>query len=94
VSAAFDQKWAALRPDDLIILKALIQEGGHNVKEVSIRRRLVKNGLDGHAASDILRTRRTALSQENLVRLHHNLYDGDEISLHPNWEWHVRHAVS
>jgi hypothetical protein len=92
--AVFDQKWAGLQADDHKILKALIEEGGHNVKESSIRRRLVKNGLDSNAASNILRTRRAAMSQENLVKLHHNIYDGDEISLHPAWEWYVRRVVS
>lgn len=92
--AAFDQKWAALQADDRKILKALVEEGGHNVKEASIRRRLIKNGLESNAVSNILRTRRAAMSQENLVKLHHNIYDGDEISLHPTWEWHIRRAVS
>jgi hypothetical protein len=92
--ATFDQKWAALQSNDHMILEAVIEEGGHNIKESSIRRRLVKNGLDNATASDILRTRRTAMSQENLLRLHHNIYDGDEISLHPAWEWYVRHVVS
>jgi hypothetical protein len=58
--------------------------------EASIRRRLIKNGMDTNAASNILRTRLAAMGQENLVRLQHNIYDGDEISLHPAWEWYIR----
>jgi hypothetical protein len=92
--ARFDQKWAALQADDHKILRALVEEGGHNVKEASIRRGLIKNGMDGNAASNVLRTRRAAMAQENLVRLHHNIYDGDEISLHPGWEWYIRREVS
>jgi hypothetical protein len=92
--AIFDQKWTALQPDDYMILKAVIEEGSHNVKDFSVRRRLVKNGLDNNTASSILRTRRAAMSQQNLLRINHNKFDGDEISLHPNWEWYVRHIVS
>jgi hypothetical protein len=90
----FDQKWAALQADDHMILKAVIEEGCHNVKEFSIRRRLMKNGLDSNTASNILRTRLMTMSQLNLLKLHHNVYDGNEISLHPAWEWYVRHVVS
>jgi hypothetical protein len=91
--AAFDQKWSALTNEDQMILEAIIQEGSQDVKEVSIRRRLMNNWLDSNNASNSLRTRLNVMSQQNLVRLHHNLYDGDEISLHRAWEWYIRHAV-
>ena len=74
-----------------MILKALIEEGGQKVKEVSIRRRLMNDGLD-HAA--LLPTRLASMGKQNLVTLHHNIHDGDEISLHPAWQWYIRHAVS
>jgi hypothetical protein len=51
-------------------------------------------GLEKNAASNTLRTRQLILSQTNLIQLHHNIYDGDEISLHPNWAWNVRHEVN
>ena len=93
--AVFAQKWAALQTEDRMILKALVEEGGQSVKESSIRRRLVESyGLEENAASNTLRTRRTALSQANLIQLRHNIHDGDEISLHPAWEWNVRYEVN
>ncbi len=93
--AVFEQKWAVLRAEDRMILKALIEEGGKHVKEVSVRRRLVESyGLERIAASKTLGTGRLTLSQTNLIQLHHNIYDGDEISIHPSWEWDVRHELN
>lgn len=93
--AAFAQKWANLQADDRLILKALVEEGGRGVKESSVRRRLVEShGMEKNAASNTLRTRRVVLSQANLIQLQHNIYDGDEISLHSAWEWDVRHELN
>ncbi len=90
----FEEKWAVLDPDDREVLAALVAEGGRDVKETSVRRRLVRqHGLDKNRASEVLRKRRLVLSELNLVQLRHNIYDGDEVSLHPTWEWYVRHAV-
>lgn len=90
----FQQKWDALQADDRAILAALIAEGGRDIKEQSVRRRLIKHhGFEKNRASDVLRRRRTVLSEENLVQLRHNIYDGDEMTLHPQWEWHIRHAI-
>lgn len=91
----FDQKWRTLEADDQLILEALVEEGGHDVKDFAIRRRLVEQyGVDRNRASTLVTEKRTALSALNLVRLQHNIYDGDEMSLHPTWEWYVRHAVA
>jgi len=90
----FQAKWDALHADDRSILAALIAEGGHDIKEQSVRRRLIsEHGFEKNQASAVLRTRQTVLSRENLVQLRHNVYDGDEMSLHLYWEWYVRHAT-
>ena len=82
----FQAKWNALHFDDRSILAALIAEGGRDIKEQSVRRRLINShGFGRDRASEILQTRMSVLSRENLVRLHHNAYDGDEMSLHPHW---------
>ena len=91
----FDRKWEALEADDRLLLAALIEEGGHDIKEVSVRRRLTEaHNIDRNLASTLVRKRRTVLSTSNLVRLQRNLHDGDEMSLHSTWEWYVRHAVA
>lgn len=91
----FDRKWEALEADDRLVLAALIAEGGHDIKEVSVRRRLTEvHNIERNRASAVVRERRTVLSSLNLVRLQPNLYDGGEMSLHRTWEWYVRHAVA
>jgi hypothetical protein len=92
--AVFTSKWAELQPIDRLILKALIEEGGKNVKESSIRNRLIESlNQEKKTASSALMTRRVLLSKTNFVRLYHNTYDGDEVSLHPAWEWYIRHEL-
>lgn len=91
----FEAKWGALQPDDRAILAALVVEGGREVKEESVRRRLIADhGFEKNRASEVLRKRRTVLSRDNLVQLRHNVHDGDEMSLHPYWEWYIRHAIN
>jgi len=90
----FQEKWDALLPEDRTILAALIAEGGRDIKEESVRRRLVKShGLDRNVATAVLHQRHSALSGANLVQFRSNIYDGSEMSLHPQWEWSVRHAL-
>jgi hypothetical protein len=93
--AVFEQKWRGLTNEDRAILASLIAEGGRDVKESSIRGRLIQDhGFDKNRASTVLRERRLALSSANLVQLRHNTYDGDEMSLHPSWEALVRHEIT
>lgn len=92
-NGVFQAKWDALQVDDRSILTALIAEGGRDIKEVSVWRRLVKDhGFDKNHASEVLRNRRIVLSEANLVQLRRN-GDGNEMSLHPYWEWYIRHAI-
>ena len=91
----FDEKWENLEEIDRLILTALVDEGAHDIKEVSVRKRLIDSyGIDQNTASTLVRTRRTVLSTSNLVTLNKNLFDGDEMGLHLAWEWYVRHAVA
>ncbi len=90
----FQAKWDALQDDDRTILAALVAEGGRDIKQHSVRRRLIKDyAFEKHRASEVLRKRRTVLSGDNLVQLRRNIHDGDEMTLHPTWEWHMRHAI-
>lgn len=78
----FRQKWDALEADDRTILAALIAEGGRDIKEQSVRRRLIKHHrFEKNRASEVLRKRRTVLSEQNLVQLRHNINDGNEMTL-------------
>ena len=89
----FEAKWAEVTGEGRDVLAALTAEGGHHVKDTSVRQRLIAPGIDKNRASGVLREQRLFLSQKNLVRLTRNTYDGDEMSLHPTWEWYVRHEL-
>lgn len=91
----FDEKWAVLQNDDYIVLGALIDEGGCDIKQTSVRLRMSSQyGVDRNQSSGILRTKLLQLTVQNLVRTNHNPTDGAEMSLHPAWEWYVRHAIA
>jgi hypothetical protein len=91
----FQQKWRALSQNDYALIRALIAEGGREVKEATVRRRLGEStSADEKAASRDLPRVLAVLSQATLVQRRHNLFDRDEISLHPKWEWYVRYASS
>jgi hypothetical protein len=89
----FETKWRATTSEDRSVLSALVAEGGSDVKESSILRRLREDRVIGGRASEVLRHARLALSQANLVRLRQNQYDGDEMSLHETWKWHLCRAL-
>ncbi len=93
VADVFARKWEEVPPEGRSLLKALVSEGGMNVKNSSVRRCLVSYGFEKNRASEILREQRLLLSQINLVLLIQNSYDGDEMSLHPSWMWYVRYEV-
>jgi len=89
----FDRKWEEVNSPGKAVLKALIAEGGRDVKDISVRRRLTSQGTDKNQVSEILRNQRQHLSQINLIRVTKNSHDGDELSLHPAWERYVRHEI-
>ncbi len=69
----FDEKWGTLKVDDRRILAALIDEGGHDVKDLSVRRRLTERyGINRNRATILVRQRRTVLSALNLIQLQLN----------------------
>jgi len=91
----FDSKWSSLTREGKLILAGLVAEGGIRVKETAIER-----FLRDHAALEpqhihlSFLTGRSDLSSKGLVEIHPDVYSGNEMSLHPTWEWDVRHAVS
>jgi hypothetical protein len=93
--AIFEEKWRLLTSDDIAILSALIAEGGNGVKESSVFLRLVRqHSIDRDIADKILRERLPVLVNVNFVQRRHNIYDGDEVSLHANWASLMRHEIA
>jgi len=91
----FDEKWAVLQNNDYVVLGALIDEGGCDIKQTSVRLRMsAQYGVDGNQTTEILRASLARLTVQNLVRANRTPRDGAEMSLHPTWEWYVRHEIA
>jgi len=91
----FDSKWSSLTREEKLILAGLVAEGGIRVKETAIKQFLRHHaGIDSQRIHLSFLTGRSDLSSKGLVELHPNVHSGNEMSLHPTWEWYVRHAVS
>lgn len=91
--AAFETKWNELQPYDHHILRGIIREGGHQIKKQSLDQHLRPHVREG-VTEVILANRLQRMATLNLVQITHNIYDGDEVSLHPAWQWQIRHALA
>lgn len=91
----FQEKWLTVTPNEQILLISLIAEGGRAVKETAVRRRLRDDhALPRETASHVLCDGTSRLTSLGLIQVAHNAFNGDELTLHPSWEWNVRHAVT
>lgn len=91
----FLSKWQKLSPSSKIVFSALIDEGGNNVKESAIRTCLrEKYGMEKNESSTAVSTASIEFINTDLVKLIHNLHSGDEMSLNPTWQWHIRREVA
>lgn len=91
----FEEKWARLSPNTRKVLLCLIDEGGKQVKEASIRQALVrKYNMHSNEATSLVSKARQEFINTDLVKWEHNIESGDEMTLHPTWEWKLRSAVA
>lgn len=87
LSDEFQPKWNRLSLDSQRAVNCLVSEGGQQVKELNIRRKLQeKYGLEKNAASKAVRDAKSQFNDTGLVICHHNTYTGHEMSLHPTWK--------
>lgn len=93
--AAFVNKWTQLSEDARKVVAGLLDEGGYNVKETATRHALMSRfGLDSNRASDVLRKAKLEFIATDLVKLIHDKHSGDELSLHPTWEFDLRRQTA
>jgi hypothetical protein len=91
----FISKWQKLSPVSVQVISALIDEGGINVKETTIRRCLQeKYGFNENDASTAVRNAKPEFISADLVKLIHDINSGDEMSLHPTWKWHIYREIN
>lgn len=91
----FEEKWSRLSENSLKVLTCLIEEGGEQVKETSIRRALQhRYTISPNDTTKVVRDARQEFINTDLVKHVHDINSGDEMTLHPTWNWHLRRAIS
>lgn len=90
----FEEKWNKLSLNSKKALSCLVCEGGEQVKEINIWRKLKgKYAFSGNTADDVLREAKLQFIDTGLVICIHNINTGDEMTLHPTWKWYLTRAV-
>jgi hypothetical protein len=90
----FFPKWEKLSPASRKVISALLDEGSTNVKESAIRACLRENYKMGkNEASQAIFDARLEFINSDFVKLIHNIHSGDEMSINPTWQWHIRREV-
>lgn len=91
----FHSKWEKLSSSSRTVISALLDEGGTNVKESSIRVCLRENyRLGKNEASKAISDARPEFINTDLVKLIHNIHSGDEMSVNPTWNWNITREVN
>lgn len=86
--------WSQLSPGALHTVAALSDLGGENVKENTVRRRLIQQyGYNKNDASRALREALGEFINNELVKLIPNTHSGDELSINSTWRWDVERAL-
>jgi hypothetical protein len=92
---AFDSKWNQLSEPARKIVAALLEEGGYNVKETAVRHAAMRLfGMSSEAANKALLDSKLQFIATDLVKLIHDIYSGDELTVHPTWEYHLRRKTA
>lgn len=87
----FAGKWNQLTDAGKFVVAGLLDEGGHDVKQSVIRQALMRLfKMDKETASKTLQESRLQFLSTDLVKLIKNVHSGDEMSVHPTWDFHLR----
>ena len=91
----FQSKWEKLSFTSRTVISALLDEGGTNVKESSIKVCLRENYEIGkNEASKAILDARLEFINTDLVKLIPNIHSGDEMSVNPTWRWNITREVN
>jgi hypothetical protein len=87
----FASKWVQLNDSDRMVIAALFDEGGKNVKQSSVRQTLTRRfGIESNAASQQMVDAKLKFCDTDLVKLIENRNSGDELSVNPAWEFKLK----
>ena len=92
---AFIKKWNQLSDDARKVVVGLLEEGGYNVKETVVRQVAMRLfGMQRELASRAVQESKLQFMTTDLVKLIHNIHSGDELSVHPTWEFQLRRQTA
>lgn len=92
---AFHRKWSQLSESARKVVASLLEESGHSVKETAVRRAAMRLfNIDSNTSSEVVRKAKLEFIQTDLVKLIQNVHSGDELSVHPTWEFYLRRQVA
>ncbi len=91
----FQSKWEKLSSTSRTVISALLDEGGTNVKESSIKECLRENYemRKQNETSKAISDARGEFINTDLVKLIHK-HSGDEMSVNPTWKWNITRKVN
>ena len=91
----FLEKWSRLSDMSRKVLVCLVDQGGNQVKQSAVRGALrVTFDVPKIEASTAVRQAVAEFISTDLVKLIDNIHSGDELSVHPTWEFQLRRAVA
>ena len=90
----FRSAWGKLSPTARIVLCGLVDLGGSDVKEGAIRVCLRERyGLCQNEAAKAVTDAGLEFTNTDLVKRKRDIFSGDEMTLNPTWQWHIRRAL-
>ena len=91
----FARKWNQLTDVGRRVLAGLLEEGGYNVKETAVRHAVMRQfNMQSNPATEAVSKAKLEFTNTDLVKLIHNIHSGDELSVHPTWEFHLRRQIA
>jgi hypothetical protein len=91
----FRNKWQQLSHGTRRVTAALLALGGREVKVGSVRSTLRQTyGIPREEAAALIRDAKLEFIRTDLVKLIKNPHSGDEMSVHPTWEFELKRAVT
>ena len=91
----FLSKWEKLSSTSRTVISALLDEGGTNVNEISIKECLRERyGIDVNDTNRAIRDAKEEFIKTDLVKLIRNIHSGDEMSVNPSWKRYIAREVN
>ena len=90
----FEEKWNKLSQNSKKVVNCLASEGGQQVKEINIWRKMKqKYSFSPNTADDAVREAKLQFIETGLIICDHNIHTGDEMTYHPTWKWYLARAA-